>query len=269
MQNNESPIPTKQNFGVGAQISFIIVVHKGRVYLERCLASVFKNCENIRKEIIIVNNGDELLSASEDVRIISAENKGFGNACNLGAKEALGDILCFLNPDTEILTNIKEPTKYFNANNDIGVIGAKLVDEKDDIQEWCAGKEINLLDIICNNLGFKRSKEIWESKKEIDCAWVSGACLFIQKELFQKLNGFDENFFMYFEDIDLCKRAKKSGYKIIYYPEFIVKHFGGKSFENKKEQKKIYYTSQDYYFQKHFGKMKHNLLKLIRKLTFK
>lgn len=251
------------------QISFVIVNYKGEPYLERCLSSIFECAENLEKEIIIANNGSDLLSISENVKIINIpENKGFGSACDIGAKEASGNILCFLNSDTEILSDIEEVLKYFDTAKKIGIIGTKLVDENNKIQEWCAGKEINLTDIIGNNLGFKRSKEIWESKNSVGCAWVSGACLFIKKELFEKLNGFDEKFFMYFEDIDLCRRARNLGYKIIYSSEFTVKHFGGKSFDSEKEQKKLYYESQDYYFEKHFGKIKHNLLKLIRRLLF-
>ncbi|MDO8529729.1 MAG: galactosyltransferase-related protein, partial [bacterium] len=87
------------------------------------------------------------------------------------------------------------------------------------------------------------------------------------KNIFQEINGFDENFFMYFEDVDLCKRVREKGYKIIYLPEFIVKHLSGKSLKNKREQKRYFYSSQDYYFEKHFGKMTSNLVKLLRRLT--
>jgi N-acetylglucosaminyl-diphospho-decaprenol L-rhamnosyltransferase len=250
------------------QISFIIVNYKSEGYLKRCFASIFKNAENSEKEIAIVNNCDDLISASENVRIINIpENKGFGNACNIGAKGAKGKILCFLNSDTELISNnLEKIISEFQSNKKVSIIGAKLVDENRNIQEWCAGKEITLSDIIGNNLGFKRSKKIWESKNPVECAWISGACLFIRKELFEKLNGFDENFFLYFEDIDLCKRARNLGYKILYHPEFIVKHFGGKSFNSEKKQKKLFYESQDYYFQKHFGRIQAKIIKMLRKI---
>ena len=248
------------------QISFIIVNYNSKDYLEKCLASVFNNTQNISKEIIVVNSCDDILTHSEDIKIITAlENKGFGYACNVGAKAAQGETLCFLNPDTEIVSDYFEKIiSEFEKDSAIGIIGPKLVDENNNIQEWCAGKEVNLSDILLNNIGLKRSKKIWESNESVECAWVSGACLFIKKELFEKLKGFDENFFLYFEDIDLCQRARNLGYKIIYNPKFTVKHFGGKSFEDKKKQKKLYYESQDYYFEKHFGKIATNLLKLIR-----
>jgi len=251
------------------QISFIIVNYNSTHYIERCLGSLLLESENIKKEIIIVSNDDSLLSIDNSIKIIaSIKNSGFGSACNLGAKEATGKYFCFLNPDTEIISdNFQKIISEFESNEKTGVIGIRLEEENGKIQEWSAGKEIDIWDIIGNNLGFKQSKKIWESKNKIECAWVSGACLFIRKDLFEKLNGFDEKFFLYFEDIDLCKRAINLNYKILYFPEFIIKHFGGKSSGSKKEQKKHYYSSQDYYFQKHFGKIQHKIIKMLRKMS--
>lgn len=250
------------------EISFIIVNYKDNPYLNGCLASIFKNAATINKEIIIVNNCSKYSDTLENIKILEiSENKGFGNACNIGAREAQGDILCFLNSDTEIVSSdFEKIVSEFNDNPKIGIIGPKLIGNDNIVQEWSAGREINLSDIILNNSGIKRSKKVWESKEKIKCDWVSGACMLIKKDLFNRLNGFDEKFFLYFEDVDLCKRAGDLNYKILYFPEFTIKHFGGKSFENKKEQKKYYYSSQDYYFQKHFGKMKPVILKLLRKV---
>lgn len=252
------------------QISFVIVNYNSTHYIERCLSSLLLKSENIEKEIIIVSNDGSLLSVDSRIKILtSSQNSGFGSACNLGAKEAIGEYLCFLNPDTEIVSdNFQEIISEFENDEKMGVIGIRLEEKNGKIQEWSAGKEINLWDIIGNNLGFKRSKKIWESEEKVECAWVSGACLFIRKDLFEKLNGFDEKFFLYFEDIDLCKRAVDLNYKILYFPKFTIKHFGGKSFGSKKEQKKHYYSSQDYYLQKHFGKIYSLMIKIIRELTF-
>jgi GT2 family glycosyltransferase len=248
------------------QISLIIVSHKSQDSIGQCIESVFKRARNIEKEIIVVGNGNETINLSENIKVINLpENKGFGTACNAGARFAKGKYLCFLNPDTELMSdNLEKIISEFEKDEKRGIIGPKLIGENNKIQEWSAGKEINLWDIVGNNLGIKRSHKIWESREKKECAWVSGACLFIQRELFEKLKGFDKKFFLYFEDIDLCRRARKLGYKILYYPEFSVRHFGGKSSQNKKEQKKLYYKSQDYYFEKHFGKITSNLLKLLR-----
>lgn len=249
------------------KISFIIVNYKSRELLEKCISSIKRTALSFSHETIIVSNDGEVFNFPEIKTINLENNLGFGVGCNAGAKIAQGEILCFLNPDIEIISNdFQKIISEFENDPKLGIIGPKLVTENNKVQEWGAGKEINFFDIIGNNLGFKRSRKIWTSEKRVECAWVSGACLFIKKNLFERLNGFDEKFFLYFEDIDLCKRIKKFGYKIIYFPKFVIKHFGGRSFENKKYQKKYYYSSQDYYFQKHFGKIHYFLLKITRRL---
>lgn len=233
------------------KISFITVNFKGEKYISDCFSSIRKNCPDLNFEIILVNNGDSRPSI-ENVKIVNLEkNLGFGNACNEGAKIATGEILCFLNLDTEILENVKRVVDLFDDNREIGIIGPKLITPEDETQKWCAGFETSLWNLIRNKLGCPRSKKIWESEKAIKCDWVSGACLFIRKNIFQDLGGFDEKFFMYFEDMDLCKRVRNLDYKVLYFPDFHVKHLGGKSFDSKFSQKKLYYSSLIRYFKKH------------------
>jgi len=250
------------------ELSIMFVNFKGAEYLKKCLASISQRIKDVSYEIIVVNNNPketELLSQFSEIKIINADhNLGFGKGHNLGARSAQGEILWILNADTEILEG--DIKRIIREIREIRAIGVKLLDENNDVQSWSAGAEPTLWDLIKNNFGVKTSRKIWESKEKREVDWVSGASLFIRKELFQKLGGFDEKFFMYFEDIDLCKRVRKAGHKVIYFPEFVVKHFGGKSFESSTLQKKYYYESQDYYFEKHFGKFKSGLIKLLRKL---
>jgi GT2 family glycosyltransferase len=230
--------------------SFITVNFKGEKYIPRCFSSIRKNCPDLNFEIILVNNGDSRPEIA-DAKIINLEkNLGFGNACNQGAKIAQGEILCFLNSDTEILDNIKKVADLFDNDKGIGIIGPKLITSENKTQYWCAGLETNFWDLVRNKLGYPRSKKIWNSDKSTECDWVSGASLFIRKDIFEKLGGFDEKFFMYFEDMDLCKRARNLGYKVLYFPDWNVKHFGGKSFSSKFKQKRLYYSSLIYYFKK-------------------
>ena len=232
------------------EISFIIVNHKNEKFIPQCLSTLAKNCEGINFEIIVVNN-DNSNSSFPSAKIINLEkNLGYGHACNAGVKIATGETLCFLNPDTEILSDIKDIVGYFDSQENIGIIGPKLITEKNEVQWWCAGVEMNLWNIVKNKLGFIESKKIWNSPKTIECDWVSGACLFIHKNIFEELNGFDEKFFMYFEDMDLCRAREEKGYKIIYFPAWNVKHLGGKSFDNRLKQKKLYYSSLIHYFKK-------------------
>ncbi len=231
------------------QISFIIVNFRSKKYLSSCINSIRNNCSNF--EIIIVNNDNDFFDYP-DAQIINSENKGFGSACNLGAKTARGKILCFLNPDTEVLNNPKKIIEYFNAEEKTGIIGAKIVDTDNKTEKWCAGCETTFWNLIRNNIGLPKSKKIWNSSKTIECGKVSGCSLFIKKDIFDSIGGFDEKFFMYFEDEDLCKRIRQKGFRVIYFPEFSVKHLGGKSFSSKFKQKKYFYKSMFYYFKKHF-----------------
>ncbi len=240
-------------------LSFIIVNYQSEKYLAKCVSSIKEKISGVDYEIIAVNNDLEAQPPSEvlgEIRLINTgRNAGFGGGCNIGAKEARGDILCFLNPDTEIVSeNIQDLLDRFNEDDKLAIIGPRLIVETSEsgvsTQWWCAGKEVTILSTILNNLGYKRDKKIWESPVPVECAWVSGAAMFVKKDLFSnppqspfskggELGGFDEKFFMYFEDIDLCKRARMAGYKVLYYPDFAIKHFGGKSFTPHQKNKNM------------------------------
>ncbi|MDP2944311.1 MAG: glycosyltransferase, partial [bacterium] len=94
--------------------------------------------------------------------------------------------------------------------------------------------------------------------------WVSGAALIIRKKLFEEIGGWDEKYFLYFEDIDLCWRVKKQGLSIAVLDGVFVTHFGGRSLAQNWERKKQYYLSQEYFFRKNYGTMSALILKLIR-----
>lgn len=251
------------------KLSFIIVNFQSERYLKKCLASLFNKVKNINFEIIIINNDNNSYNLKEikKAKLINLKkNAGFGKANNIGAKKAKGDFLCFLNPDTVILSeNTSQIIKEFRKSKKNGIIGPRLISKQNKTQWWCAGVKATLWDLIRNNLGFKKSRKIWESKIKKEADWVSGAALFIPRQLFLRLGGFDDNFFMYFEDIDLCRRAKELGKKVIYFPEVKVKHWGGKSNSNKNKQKKEYYKSQDYYFKKYYGKLISRTIMIFRK----
>lgn len=233
-------------------LSIIIVNYKSEKYLVKCVSSIKEKIFNMDYEIIIINNDATNLEAElpSGAKIInSGKNIGFGAACNLGAKSAQGEILWFLNPDTEIVSeNIQNLLSEFDKDNKLAIVGPKLVNEDRETQEWIAGRGITIWSTILNNFGYKRDKKIWESTTPIECAWVSGAAMFTRKDMFDQLGGFDERFLMYFEDVDLCRRARQLGCKILYFPNFRIKHFGGKSFLDKKTQKAYYHTSQLRYF---------------------
>lgn len=257
-------------------LSIIIVNYNSRKYLERCLSALGKKIgAEVNFETIVVNNGpaDELIGLVEQFPFVNLlqneKNDGFGGASNRGAAAARGKTLLFLNPDTELISGgISAILDKLEADRSIGIIGPKLLSSDGKTQEWIAGKEPDLGRIVLNNLGFARDRKLWESPELCLVDWVAGTALFVRRELFSRLGGFDEDFFLYFEDVDLCRRARLLGQQVIFFPDFSLKHHSGKSFADKKSQKRDYYHSQDRYFAKHKGPFQAKLLQILRFFSF-
>jgi len=252
------------------KISFIIVNYKSEKLLSCCLAAIQQHATSVEYETIVVNNDEVLLdsvSAHVPPKIINNnENRGFAKACNAGAAAAIGDILFFLNPDTKIATpNINELIEKL-IDPAVGIVAPRLVTSSGSVQPWSAGCATGLWDTLWNNLGYAKSKKLWLQDVPGEVDWVSGAALVIPKRLFSECGGFDENFFMYFEDADLCKRIRLLGKKILLLPQVRVLHLSGQCQSDRKTQKQHYYQSQDYYFRKHFGKVSAFFIKILRKI---
>ena len=253
-------------------LSIVIVNFNSKKHLERCLESIRENNCGVDFEVIIVNNDnrEHLFGKPFDrVRVIENRNSGFGSGCNLGAKAAGGRILMFLNPDAEILSGDVTGVLAEFDSEEIGIVGSRLIDAASKIQPWSAGCDMDLRELMRSNFGFPKSRRIWKSRKRIPVDWVSAAALFIPRTLFLDIGGFDEKIFMYFEDADLCKRVRNKGKRVLYMPDFSVKHLGGRSYGDKLIQKQDYYESLEYYFQKHHGSFQIYTLKIARYLFFK
>jgi len=258
------------------KLSFIIVNYKSRNYLDNCLFSIGENVKEIDFEIVIVNSDKEKISNLKDdnlkekIKILEFnQNVGFGKANNYGVKNCSGDILCLLNPDTEIISgDIGKILKIFEERKEISVIGPKIVEKNSNgryvVQNWNQGFDLNIFELLRSKFGFSKSRKIWQSETQMSVDWVGGACMFFRTSDFLEINGFDEKIFLYYEDVDICKRIKLLNKRVLYYPDFQVLHWGGKSEENISKRKKEYFLSQDYYYRKWFGKFSQFLLKFLR-----
>lgn len=208
-----------------------------------------------------------LEKASFPLKIIeNRENVGFARACNQAAKEAKGEYLFFLNPDAKIAgKDFYKIIREFEQNPQIGAAGPGIIEEiTGKPQPWIGGGKTSLPKVLFKNTLNKH----WNKKTKTKVDWVSGTALLTSKKIFNKLGGFDENFFMYFEDQDYCLRAKKLGLKILFLPEFKVLHCGGKSWKSQKSQKKRYYISQQVFFDKHMP-LQAKILKILHKFILK
>jgi GT2 family glycosyltransferase len=252
------------------EISFIIVNYRSESFLKNCLASIRQQAAPLSCEIVIVNNDavslEQLADDYQAKLIRSKANVGFARACNLGAQSATGEILFFLNPDTELLTsNINELIQALRDTG-IGIVAPLLTTPNGSLQPWSQGGEITPWKTIVNNLRGTKNNQPQTIKPFGATDWVSGAALAISKKTFFECGVFDEKFFMYFEDVDLCRRVRDMDKKILILSQIEVLHHGGKSIENITKQKEQYYASQDYYFKKHFGILSAFIAKLLRNI---
>jgi hypothetical protein len=252
-------------------LSAIIVNYRSEIHLEECIASIRKKISNI-SEIIIVNNDEAdinpRLSDLRGIKIIKKENHGFGAAANAGFRKSSGDIVLFLNPDARILSeNFQAIIDEFVSDSRLAVIGPSLISGGEN-QPWSAGEEIGIFGLVRNNLRISKSRKIWGKKEKTPVDWVSGTAMFVRREVLEKVGGFDENFFMYFEDMDLCRRVRMAGFGVAYFPAFKVSHLGGESYSDSRRQKKDYYDSMEYFFKKHRSKFQWRLVRFIRKIFY-
>lgn len=248
-------------------ISVIIVDHNSdHDQLALCIQSLEHHFVGVPFEVILVHNGTKKSFESTRCLHLWTENRGFGHANNLGARAATGTFLLLLNPDTEWISgNIADALSQLQSFTKPGIAGFRLIESAGSIQPWSAGKTISPFETILHNIGVVRSKHVWLSPTTRATDWVSGAAMLIHKECFFSLGGFDETFFLYFEDVDLSLRAKKAQFPIVHMPIINIRHLGGTSMQPD-TQKKHYYASQDYYFKKHFGSLQARVMKTLRSL---
>ena len=218
-------------------VSIIIPTKNNQKILHRCITSLEENTTYKNWEIIIIdNNSTEKLTRSYyeslPYRIISySEPFNFSKMNNLAVKHAKGDLILFLNDDTEIIDpNSLEEMVSLCCQKDVGAVGAKLVYSDDTIQH--AG-----VSFLKSGAGFHPFQRINEKKGGYhnimnvvrECSAVTGACLLTKKEIFERVNQFDENFDLYYGDADLCLKIIESGYHVLYTPHAKLLHEGSYS----------------------------------------
>jgi len=266
-------------------VSVVIVNWNTEELLYKCIKSVKDKTSGLRYEIIVIDNnsadGSALMMKREfpDCKLIeSKENLGFGKGNNRAAKEASGKYIFYLNPDTELITNaLLGMFSFLESNKDFGAVGCKLILPNGPIEYPCASTYPTLLNNFCQlfllNRIFPKSRffssrllDYWNHKdsREIDC--LSGACMMVRKDLNNRLNGFDENIFMYAEDTDLCYRIKKEGDKIFYLSTEVIMHHEGAGTKKGKSRNfpsLLKAESNYYFFRKHYGNTKATYFKLL------
>lgn len=246
--------------------------------LRNCIRSIHENASDSKSEIIVIDNHsadespDMIHREFPDIKLLkNPENFGFSRACNQGFRISGGEFLLFLNSDTVVRNGaIQKMTDYMRVNPDVGVLGPKILNSV--LQP--TRSYMRFLDLGKLFLGSKHLRFFLDVEKyRIHYAnydyittrtvqWVSGACLMIRRDLFSELGMFDENYFFYFEDMDLCHKAGRAGFKVVYFPEAEIIHlFGGSTSSNSAMNEKYYRQSLLYYLRKNTNFFSYQLAK--------
>jgi GT2 family glycosyltransferase len=267
------------------ELSIIVISYNTKDITLDCLNSIIELIDNkLTYEIILVDNAStdqtiqivknslNSLTRNLNVNIEYIENKenlGFAKANNQGVKEAKGKYILFLNSDIIVQDNaIDNLLEYYRQNeNQTHFLGGKLFNKDMTPQPSCG--PFYSLPVVFGALFLKG--DYWgltryspNQTKEVD--WISGACILTKKEYFEKLNGFDENIFMYMDEIDLLYRAKKIGYRVYFYPESKFIHLGSASSGGKTYPILQVYKGFLYFYGKHYPKISVFFLKFLLKL---
>lgn len=245
-------------------LSVIIVNYNTKELLKACVDSVQKTYP--QSEIIVVDNLSSDGSREEIPKmtvkgVLLDENAGFSKANNMGLKYATGDYVLFLNPDTVVHENtLKRCIEFLQNNKNAGAVGCRVVLPDGSLDKACKRKFPNAFNSFCTI--FKIAKIVPglgynvvgndEGVYPVDC--LVGAFMMCPKAVLEKTGGFDQDFFMYGEDIDLCLRIKQAGYEIWYLGDKEITHIKGASGKKSKKAKIAFYDSMSIYYKKHFKK---------------
>lgn len=253
-------------------LSVIIVNYNVKYFLEQCLCSVQRALGNDMEVIVVDNNSSDgsveyLQQRFPFARFISnKENPGFAKANNQALRIATGRYVLFLNPDTIIPEDLfKQCLAFMDSKADAGALGVHMVDgsgrylkesKRGFPSPWVAFcKMAGLTKLFPRSASFAKYYMGHLPEKfihEVDA--LAGACMLLRKDVLDKVGGFDEQYFMYAEDIDLSYRIQQAGYKNYYFPNSTIIHFKGESTRKDRHYVHLFYKAMIQFSRKHFRK---------------
>jgi GT2 family glycosyltransferase len=252
-------------------LSIIIVSYNTKEVIRNCLSSIYQNPSEQPSEIIVVDNNS--LDGSQDaierqfpdvILIRNSENVGFARANNQGIKISRGQYILILNPDTVLFPEaLDRMIAFIEKNPDAGAITPKIwLDERKTLQS-CILHPFTIENyIFAYSLGraflhnwvlkklWKKDIEIWLSKDPLEVNCIAGTCIMVRREVLKTAGLLDENFFMFFEDVDWCLRMKKAGWGLFLVPDAEIMHIAHQSPSDRISE--IHHNSQIYYLRKHY-----------------
>ena len=255
-----------------ATVHVVIVNWNSGAQLRECLQSFAAVADDdVAARVTVIDNAStdrssEGLEASMPLAVVrNTDNRGFGAACNQGAAGSEADFLLFLNPDTRLMPgSFAEPVRYLRAheNERVGIVGIQLVDADGRVARNTA-RAPTAWSMVGNSVGFDRLAPRlfpphfvteWAHDQTRTVDQVMGAFFLVRRSLFEALGGFDERFFVYYEDLDFSVRARAQGWRSVYLSTAQAFHRGQGTTEGATAQRTFYFCrSRILYARKHFG----------------
>lgn len=229
-------------------LSIIILTYNSSDYIVECLTSIYeqykKEINSSYFELIVCDNAsdDDTVSKIKNsfdlaqdgqkskiknlIVIRNEENMGFAKGINEASKKASGEYLLFLNPDIVVLdSHFEKAIDIMQKKAKVGIVGGKILNEQGN--EQSAGTFYTVLNVLSLALGLENVVKVrYSPHRQQFVDFVSGGFMFVRKEVFERVGGFDEDYFIYVEDMDLCFRARSVGFKTFFTPYVRIKHYG-------------------------------------------
>ncbi|MEW5799493.1 MAG: glycosyltransferase [Bacteroidota bacterium] len=255
-------------------ISVIIVNYNVREFLNNALASLTKSLQGFQSEIFVVDNASddgsvEIISRNFPLvhLIANKTNVGFAKANNQALERSTGKYILLINPDTLVQENtVRELITFFESHNDAGLLGCKILNPDGTLQLACRRsfptpwtaftKTFGLSTLFPKSKLFARYNLTFldpDRAYEVDA--VSGSFMMLKKEVYEKIGGLDETFFMYGEDLDWCYRVQHAGWKVYYVPTTSIIHYKGESTKRSDiDELKVFYSAMKLFVRKHHAR---------------
>ncbi len=261
-------------------LSVVIVAFRSGVTLPGCLAAL-RRATPAATELIVVDNGAESATTDlvracwPDATVIhNPVNVGFAAAVNRGVSVARGRHVLLLNPDAEPERDaLKILTEVLVARRDAGIVAPRLLDSEGQTVLSCypfltlatvAWRHFQIYRVLPNVVLGRYRPRALQASAPFRVDWAQGACLLIRREVFEQIGPLDERFFLYCEEVDLCRRALRAGWRTCYVPAARVRHAeGGSSRQVVPLKLASHYFSKLLYFDKHAGPGQTNVLRLL------
>lgn len=223
-------------------LSVVVVTHNHGRWIEQCLASVQEHAADA--EIVVIDNestdgtADKMAERFPGVRVIPSPNHGFAWGCNRGLEATDSRYVLFLNPDTAIRDgSLAELCEQMDARPDVAIAGVRQVDPEGRL-ELTIRRFPSALRMLGEALGSERAptdiailgervRDAAAYDRETECDWTAGSFLFARRSAIDRVGAFDERFFMYMEEIDLCLRLRNAGMRTLHLPSMEVLHAEG------------------------------------------